>query len=110
MQVAMILEVHCGVCHFGSGTPAKVNLLNDDGMLYTRLTTPITSAVAAKCNNRVLVDKTTPANSLLGQVIKPGGVSDSTNNCVVEQMPKDSVLNPTDIQTITSWINAGGPQ
>ena len=109
-QVATILDTHCGVCHYGgTAAPLKVNL-RDDANLYMRLTTTITSAVAAKCNTRILVDKTTPANSLLSLVLKTGGVNDTANNCVIPQMPKDSVLNPADIQTINDWINSGAPQ
>jgi hypothetical protein len=109
-QVATILDTHCGVCHYGgSAVPLKVNL-RDDATLYMRLTTTITSAVAAKCNTRILVDKTTPTNSLLSQVLKTGGVNDTANNCVIPQMPKDSVLSPADIQTINDWINSGAPQ
>ncbi|HWA70960.1 MAG TPA: hypothetical protein VG937_01425 [Polyangiaceae bacterium] len=109
-QVVSILETHCGnACHYQTATPPKVYLRNGDGMLYMRLTTAITTAIAEKCAGRVLVDKATPANSLLAQIIM-GKVTDTANNCTVEQMPLGSALGAPDVQIITNWINAGAPQ
>lgn len=110
-DVAKIFNSNCTKCHDGSKSD-RINLKNDAG-LYMRLTTPIAAPVA-KCQDQLLVDKSTPANSLIPKIVQSNvsiANADSAKACMVNRMPAGgAMLSAANIATITSWVNAGAPE
>jgi hypothetical protein len=109
-QVATILGTSCGTgdCHNGTD---HVDLRNNTG-LYTRIVngSPSGAKTMSSCTSRKLIVPNNVAMSVIAQAVMA-----SVSGCTNARMPDDCpttnrpCLTTAQINTITSWINAGAP-
>ncbi len=109
-QVAMILGTSCGTgdCHNGT---EHSDLRNNTG-LHGRIVNanPSGSRVMSSCTSRMLIVPNNVGTSVIAQAVMA-----SVSGCTNARMPDDCpttnrpCLTAAQINTITSWINAGAP-